>query len=124
MINQVSWIVQNHPHEMVYFNEIGREYAAEFDRDYWHLSEIEGWRYISEHDDSEVITVNTSGYQFFTYMLKRDEVQRIEFSENPKYFIETYRSRIGNDYKMEGYEEYYSKLVDGFKVFTVFKKEE
>ena len=44
IVSQVKWICVNHPHEMVYFNEIGRKYAAGFDRDYWHMAELQAYQ--------------------------------------------------------------------------------
>ncbi|MDO4332430.1 MAG: hypothetical protein Q4C58_07030 [Eubacteriales bacterium] len=122
LLAQVKWIYVNHPYEMVYFNRIGRLYAADFDRDYWHLSEIRAWEYIAAHDDSEKITVNTSGYQFFTHVLWPEEKARVIISDNPDYYIETYRGKVGNECSKEGYEEFYSIVIDGFKVATIFKK--
>lgn len=119
---QCGWIIKNHPYEMVYFNEAGRNYAAEFDRDYWHLSELQAWKYISQKDDSDEITVNTSGYQFFTHVLDKDEKPRAVISDDPKYYIETYRGVVGNQVDIEGYEEIYAIIVDGFKVASVFRK--
>lgn len=122
LVSQCGWIVKNHPYEMVYFNSIGQKYAEYFDRDYWHLSEIHAWKYIAEIDDSDTISVNTSGYQFFTHVLEKNEKKRVEISNNPTYFIETYRGIVGNQIEKEGYEEIHSIIVDDFKVATIFKK--
>jgi len=122
MISQIDWIGKNHPFEMVYFNRVSREYAEYFDRDYWHLSEIYAYKYIAEQDDSEQITVATSGSSLFRLMLPKEERQRLEFTEDAMYYIETYRGLVGNDIQKEGYEELHSIVVDGFKIATVYKK--
>lgn len=122
LLNQFRWICVNHPFEMVYFNEVGKKWGAEFDRDYWHLSNLQACRYILENDDSEKITLQTSGHQFFMYMLNEEEKARIEISDNPMYYIETYRGKIGNEFAIEGYEEFYSFKVDNFKVVTIYKR--
>lgn len=122
LLLQGGWIAKNHPHEMVYFNLIGKNYAANFDRDYWHLSEYQAWKYIMEHDSSEKISIDSAGTKFFRMRTNEEELSRIEFSDNPVYFIYTYRGQVGNEYHMEDYEEYYSFIVDGFKVATIYKK--
>ena len=122
IISQLSWEVRYHPYEMVYFNPIGRLYAKDFDRDYWHLSELHAWKYIYGIEEEEIITVNTSGYQFFQNILPKEEKKRIKIEQNPTYYIETYRGVVGNHIEKEGYEEIYSIVVDNFKVATVFKK--
>lgn len=123
LFNQFRWIYANHPFEMVYFNEIGKKWGAEFDRDYWHLSNLQACRYILENDDSEKITLQTSGHQFFLYMLNEDERKRIEVvDDHPAYYIETYRGKIGNDFEVDGYSELYSFKVDDFKVVTIYKR--
>lgn len=120
--SQAGWIIKNHPYEMVYFNSIGRKYASEFDRDYWHMAEYQAWKYIAEHDGSEKISVNSLGTKHFRLLLTEEELDRVEFSEDPVYYIDTYRGRVGNDYRKEGYEELYSFVVDDFKIATIFKK--
>lgn len=122
MFCQIHWICVNHPYEMVYFNRVGREYAEYFDRDYWHLSETQAYYYIAQNDSSDKITVNTSGTRLFRLMLTPEELERLEFSDDPTYYIETYRGKVGNDISKNGYEEWYSITVDGFKIATIYKK--
>ena len=123
LVSQTGWIVRNHPYEMVYFNRIGRSQAEYFDRDYSNLSELYAWRHIAEQDHGDKITVGTAGSGLFRLMLTADELQRLEFSEDPEYFIHTYRGVVGNDLKKEGYEEWHTISVDGYKIATVFKKQ-
>jgi len=123
LLTQIGWICVNHPFEMVYFNRVGREYAEYFDRDYWHLSELHAYRYIAEHDDSEKITIASSGSKLFRLALSGEELKRLEFSDDqPEYYIDTYRGVVGNSVEKSGYEEWYTIEVDGFKVVSVFKK--
>ena len=122
IVSQVKWICVNHPHEMVYFNEIGRKYAAGFDRDYWHMAELQAYQYIVENDNSENITLDSSGDQLFLNMLDEESRERIEISDDPTYYIETYRGKVGNECEKEGYEEIYFIEVDHFKVASILKK--
>lgn len=124
MTLQIGWICINHPHEMVYFNCIGKTWASEFDRDYWHMTERQAYEYIVANDDSEKITINSSGNLFFLNLLDDREKERVEKTEDAMYFIETYRGKVGNEVEIEGYEEIYSIVVDNFKVASIFKRKE
>lgn len=125
LVIQLNWIRVNHPHEMVYFNGIGRNWAADFDRDYWHMAEGKAYDYILENDHSDKITVNSTGTRYPLNLLTKDQRERIEVTEDaPVYFIETYRGKLGNEILLSGYEELYSITVDDFKIATVYKREE
>lgn len=120
---QSGWIVINHPYEMVYLNAVGRIWGSDFDRDYWGLACVELSRYILEHDDSEKISLETSN-DILMRFLPENEKERIELTEDAKYYIETYRGKIGNDVILEDYDEYYSITVDGYRIATIFKKKD
>ncbi len=122
MTIQVRWICVNHPHEMVYFNGIGKIWAADFDRDYWHMAERQAYEYIIENDHSEKITINSSGNLFFLNLLDEEQKGRIERTEDSTYYIETYRGKVGNEVEIDGYEEIHAIVVDGFKVASIYKK--
>lgn len=121
-ILQITWIVHNHPHEMVYFNNVGKWFGEYFDRDYWHLSTKDAVKYIVEHETDDKFSVETPGNKHYKYLLTEEELSRIIDEEEPLYSIETYRGKIGNDLKKDGYEEIYSIYVDDFKICTIFKK--
>ena len=121
-IIQIIWIINNHPYEMVYFNNVGKHFASSFDRDYWHLSSLQAVRYILEVEEDDKFSVETPGNDFYRYLLTDEERERIIEADSPLYKIETYRGKTGNEVEMDGYEEIYSILVDDFKVATIFKK--
>ena len=123
VILQITWIVRNHPYEMVYFNSAGKHFAASYDRDYWHLSALQAIRYILENDEEGKVSIKTPGNDYYRYLLTDEERDRIIEEESPKYIIETYRGKLGNDLKMDDYREIYSITVDNFKVATIFKKD-
>lgn len=123
LILQCGWIVMNHPYEMVYLNGVGRIWGSDFDRDYWGVSSVKMSRYILEHDDNEKISLEVSN-DILMRFLSEDEKERIELTKNGKYYIETYRGKIGNNVAMEGYDEYYSVTVDGYRIATIFKKKD
>ncbi len=119
---QVAWIWNNHPHEMVYFNNIGKYYGAQFDRDYWHLTTQDAFRYIAQNETNDTFSVEAPGNDFYKYLLNEEERSRIVEEENPLYYIETYRGKTGNELEIEGYEEIYSFVVDDFKIASVYKR--
>lgn len=121
-ICQVMWIWSNHPYEMVYFNGIGKYFAAGFDRDYWHLTTVDAVRYIAENEADGQFSVKTPGNDYYKYMLSKEEQNRIIEENEPQYCIETYRGKTGNNLTIEGYKEIYSITVDGFKVTSVYEK--
>ena len=124
LVIQMNWIRINHPHEMVYFNGVGKNWAADFDRDYWHMAEGKAYDYILENDHSDRITVDSTGTRYTLNFLTEEQRQRFEITaEDPMYFIETYRGKLGNEIPLPGYNEIYSVTVDDFKIITVYKRE-
>lgn len=120
---QGVWIWNNHPFEMVYFNSIGKHFGADFDRDYWHLSSLNAVKYILQKEQSDSFTIKTPGNDYYKYLLNEGESDRIvEQEEDPLYYIETYRGKVGNELEITGYEETDSFTVDHFKVATVYKR--
>lgn len=120
---QVVWLWNNHPFEMVYFNNIGKYFGADFDRDYWHLSSLDAVKYILQNEENDSFSIKTPGNDYYKYLLDERESSRImEQEDNPLYYIETYRGKIGNELEIEGYEEIHSILVDNFKVASVYKR--
>ena len=122
LINQIRWIVVNHPYEMVYLNTVGKHYGADFDRDYWYLANVSLSRYILDHDDSEKITIKAGNSVFLSILEKEEKARLVWEEENPTYYIESYRAKTGNCAELKGYEEYYAVIVDGYRIATVFKK--
>lgn len=122
---QGRWIWKNHPYEMVYFNNIGKYFGADFDRDYWHLSSLDAVKYIMQNEENDSFSVKTPGNDYYKCLL--DEVQRsriVEQEDKPLYYVETYRGKTGNELEIAGYEEIHSIVVDNFKVVTVYKRAE
>lgn len=119
---QIAWIWNNHPYEMVYLNSIGKYVGAQFDRDYWHLATLDTVRYIAQNEVNDEFSVETQGNNLYKYLLSEEERSRIVEEEKPLYYIESYRGKTGNEVEVEGYEEVYSIIVDGFKISTVYKR--
>ena len=80
--------------------------------------------YILAADDRGLITMGrTNYYRFSLVLLQNFEKVRIDpDNDDPDYIIELYEHIAGNDYSYEGYDEYYSVVVDGTKMGTIFKR--
>ena len=124
MVMQVRWLYINHPYQYLYFNEIGKPIASQFERDYWRVTANDLVEYILAADDRGLITIGrTNYYRFSLVLLQNFEKVRIDpDNDDPDYIIELYEHIAGNDYSYEGYDEYYSVVVDGTKMGTIFKR--
>jgi hypothetical protein len=124
MVMQVRWLYINHPYQQLYFNEIGKPIASQFDRDYWETTVYDLLDYILDNDDRWRITVTLRNRNSRSLLLLPDyEKARIfEDNDGADYYLESYNKVTGNVCCPEGYYEYYSIIVDGTKMGTVFKR--
>ena len=124
MAVQVRWLYVNHPYQQLYFNEIGKPIAWQFQRDYWKTSVCDLLEYILANDDRERITVYPSPvYEISLLLLPDYDKNRIAMDKAaPDYYVTVYEYMADYDYCPEGYYEYYSIVVDGIKMATVFKR--
>jgi len=100
LIHPVLFIIQNHPHEYVYFNQFaGQDYQEikqKYETDYWGLSYFDSLKYLVELDKRLKIPIkfdNTPG-KLNVMMLPVEDADRIAVkSELTKadYFITNYR---------------------------------
>jgi len=122
-----NWMVQNHPFQSVYFNQIGKAIGREnFERDYWRVSMKRGLEFILLADNSEIIHVCTEE-QFseptFLMILPAEERSRIRFIHDEPfeaicdYAIDTYRHP--EMYKCESHLR--SFQADGFPILSIYK---
>jgi len=119
--SQILWSIRNHPYQYVYFNIIGKQFAADFDRDSWRVANCDMIRWILEREEIVDVKAGTViAYNMFT----EEEQRRIHIRQNEdmEYMIENYRNMAGNVVEYEGYEEVYAIWVDGFKIGSVFHK--
>ena len=124
MVIQVRWLCINHPYQYLYFNEIGKPVASQFDRDYFMVTDYDLLKYLLATDESECITVGRAyNYRRSLLLFTDYEKTRIkEGSEDSDYLVENYLNVAGNDCCPDGYYEYYSIVVDGTKMGTIFKR--
>jgi len=105
-------MIKNHPHQMVYFNNILDDDMLEknFDRDYWGLSYKEGLEFVLEYDSSSTIVVSTNN--------------KIGDGRSPNYFIldEQNRSRFDFVYKDKPHEYYLTGYLFDFRDLSGLRK--
>jgi len=116
-----SWMIVNHPFQVVYFNSIGKQFATLFDRDEQRATSSVLLDWVLEHTEG---TVRICGETDSYLLLTEEEKQRIKIAdeEEGEYLIDIFRNVIGNDPVHEGYEEVYASWVDGYKIGAVFRR--
>ena len=129
MLTQVIWICRYHPYEFVYFNEVGSLFADQFDRDYWTLCELPAYRYLKEVNEEytgrDYFFMHTEGAAYFEYVLEEEELAKMNtYNEDPDYYVAYYRGVVGNEYEVEGFTEIKTIEVNGFKVASIYAKDE
>ena len=123
MAVQVRWLYINHPYQQLYFNEIGKPIASQFEGDYWGTTNYEILNYTLAADEQELITMSPSYYYGPSLLLlqEHDQVRILADNDEPDYFLADYNN-VGLDYCPDGYYEYYSVVVDGTKMGAIFKQ--
>ena len=126
MVLQVRWLYINHPYQHLYFNEIGKPIASQFEQDYARTAVYDLIKYVLDTDEREHITIGEARNITTRLLLlpnyEKTRIEPITVKENPDYIMESYLGMAGTDYCPEGYYEYYSIVVDGTKMGTVFKR--
>ncbi len=100
----VWFMVRQHPHENVYFNQLAGDPATlryRFEMDYWGLSYKQAIDALLEMDQSEQIKINVEnspGRSYLRYMLTPDQARRVKMVNSPEsadYYITNYRLTSG-----------------------------
>ena len=130
--NVLLWIIKNHPHQYVYFNETINKKNLEnkFDLDYWGLSYKENFEYILNNDKKEKIKIfNLSHNKLFYALLAIDENSRerfivVDYINDADYiFNNFYMKKL--DYIAETLQNFKlvnEILVDNFSINSLYKK--
>jgi hypothetical protein len=116
------WIALAHPYQNVYFNEIGRMYAAGFDRDYWRLANKDMLGYILENYDGKVSILNDNNVELGIQILTPQQQERINIvdsREDADFILNNFRYTPGNEYTMDGFEEIHAIYIDYYKIGTI-----
>lgn len=128
--NTCTWMIKNHPWEMVYFNQLVRDNAQNlFERDYYALSTKECLEFITEVDPDLKITVwdHDAGTAVVYWSLPKDKRDRLKISsvgnnEPAKYIVLNYHHVIGNNFQFPFYQPVKHIMVDQMKIATVFQR--
>ena len=127
VIEPVWFMVQQHPHENVYFNLLaGRPDTLRyrFEMDYWGLSYKQAIDYLLANDSSELIKINVEnspGRSYLKFMLTGDQAKRVKMVgsvDSADYYITNYRLHP-QDYPYP--EKFYSISVRGSEIIAVYK---
>ena len=130
--NVLAWIIKNHPHQYVYFNEIidKKNLNNKFDLDYWGLSYKENFEYILKNDQKDKIKIfNLSHNKLFYTLFSIDEDSRQKFTvvDNIKdadyVFNNFYMKKLNyNSEILKNFKIVNEIIVDNFSINTLYKK--
>lgn len=83
-------------------------------------------KWILANEDRKDITIGFPDTDISMFLIPWDERSQVKTSweEEGDYIVYTYLFRTGNEYDIDGYSEVYHIDVDGFKIGSVYKKEE
>ncbi len=118
------FMVGSHPFQYVYFNAIGRKYAADyFEKDYWGLSYRNALEFLVRYDQSNHINVRwkVDPCEWNLAWLNDDDRSRFHQSQSftdCDYYITNYRTnkpRDASDYKI------YDLKVQGITIMAIYK---
>ncbi len=127
-ILQIGWIGINHPYEYVYFSTFARKQAPYYMRDYWKVSGYNMVKWIAENDDREIVTIDNSlDVDIFKNIpyLPDEEASKFEWiNDGGDYEVYFYKNDTSNEHVVEGYNEVYSIVIDGFKIGSVYRRED
>ncbi|MDR0999924.1 MAG: glycosyltransferase family 39 protein [Clostridiales bacterium] len=125
LLTQAGWIVKNHPYEVAYFNVIGRQVAAKYDRDSWGVCTYQLLQYLAENTEAVPAKVKIGMDRPSLGMLPkqlRERIKTVSDIAEAEYTTSYYRNIIGNAHAIEGFEEIYTIWVDGFKIGSLYKR--
>jgi hypothetical protein len=135
LIFQAGWMITNHPYQNVYFNAIGEEYADKFERDYYGLSQYQLLSYLAQKfpDGRNLKVASVYSAPLYTQLviLPGDLKDRFTLfysdnrtvSDEVEFIISTLRWIPGNEFNLNGFKEFYSIWVDGYKIGTILQRQ-
>ena len=122
LIYITSWMIKNHPYKYEYFNLVTKDYSVEnFDTNYWNVSNNDALKYIADHTKTRVrvylkIKVN---YKLLNKN-DRSKIKLVKSVKDADYIIDN--DKYGNKKYQEKYEEITFKEIDGYRLYTIYKK--
>ena len=126
------WMIYNHPHQYVYFNNlISKDNIKDkFDLDYWGLSYKESLEKVLQNDKSEEIKIsNLSSHKLdtplrFFYNIDSKRFIQTNISE-ADYLITNYylrKKNLDDNTLKKNYIIFYDVIIDGYSINRVYKK--
>lgn len=142
IVFQFGWMIKNHPFENVYLNVIGAQYGANFERDYWGLSQYQMLNFIAEklpekkifyvaaEPDSKPLESSVDMLPEFVrnrFIVVHD-LTKAEFVFGNFRMVRKERLDlvlgfyIKNEFWVAGFQEIYSIKVDGYKIGLIMAR--
>lgn len=131
-LNISSWIIKNHPHQYVYFNETvdKKNIHQKFDLDYWGLSYKENFEYIINNDHKDQLKIyNLSSNKLFYPLFSIEENLRKRFvivkniNDADYVFNNFFMIKNKDDKKiLKNFKIINEVLVDNYSINTLYKK--
>lgn len=121
------FMVKNHPYQNVYFNLFPGNLAKvkmNFEMDYWGLSLTEGYRYITQHDNSPIIKI------FAPMAPGETSIATLPVSQQKRLIIDT-KNPVGAKYMISNYRWHpkpfpfnitpvFERTISGVPIVSVF----
>lgn len=117
-----GWMIKYHPYQYEYFGFVFRNYSIKnFDFNYWTVSNNDAFDYIATTVDKKVKVypyneINT----FWLSKEKRKKITLVKTKTEADYIIDN--SKYGNKKLKEKYIEITYKEVNGYRLYTIYKK--
>jgi hypothetical protein len=123
MVPSLIFIVDSHPYQNVYFNEIfGKKAFTLFEKDYWCLSYSGALHKLAQDDKGTIIPVLNDGPMEQAYAMLTDKekgkIMLVRSKDDAKYYFNNFRAV---PYRPEIGDEYFSIKVMGQKILSVEK---
>lgn len=126
-----SWVLRNHPLDFVYFNEIGRNYAQQFSRDYWGVASKNCILDLLKEFNGRRISLDLNAdytWGSIEYSLMRlpqkeqDKFDPVWKTENAEYLCYSYKNTPGNQHSIPDFEMIKTYAIDGYDVAAIYKR--
>lgn len=127
----VCWMVKYHPYQYNYFSLLTRKYAVDnFNINYWHISNYDALKYILKNSNKNKIYIYSNAGELEIkenrFLLPKKENDRLYVSSNINF--NNYDYVIVDDRKTKlnlgKYKEIYYKEMDGYRLYTIYKRKD
>ena len=125
------WMIKYHPYQYNYFSLPTRKYAVNnFNTNYWRISNYDALKYILKNDNRSKLVVYLDSdkleVEVNRLLLSKDDDNRLQIYNNNDF--NAYDYVIVDDRKiklnLDRYREIYSEKMDGYKLYTIYKRKQ